>query len=102
MKLDKDKIYTSPIDLNMEQGKIETPYVPLIKLATPLFNSKKEKKGILIFDIYFSAVLELLPKNMFIQTKEGNLISLKPDGSINFNKSNYVFNDHSGWFCLPE
>lgn len=89
MKLDRDQMYVSPIDLNIEQGKIEIPYTPVIRLATSLFDSKGEKKGILILDIYFSRVLELLPENMFIQTEEGNLISLKSDGSINFNKSNY-------------
>lgn len=91
MKLDRDQRYASPIDLNIEQGKVEIPYVPVIRLATPLFDSKGEKKGILILNMYFSRVLELLPENMFIQTEEGNLISLKSDGSINFNKSNYDF-----------
>ncbi len=96
MKLSKNQIYASPIDLNIERGKIEIPYVPVIRLATPLFNSIGEKKGILILNMYFSRVLELLPKNMFIQTQEGNLISLKSDGSINFIKSKYNFSNSSG------
>lgn len=91
IKLDREQMYVSPIDLNIEQGKAETTYVPVIRLATPLFDSKGKKKGILILNMYFSRVLELLPENMFIQTEEGNLISLKSDGSINFNKSNYDF-----------
>ena len=91
MKLDRDQIYASPIDLNIEQGKVEIPYVPVIRLATPLFDSKGEKKGILILNMYFSIVVELLPENMFIQTEEGNLLSLNPDRSVNFNKSNYDF-----------
>jgi putative two-component system response regulator len=102
MKLDRDQIYASPIDLNIERGEIEVPYVPVIRLATPLFDSKAEKKGILILNIYFSRVLELLPENMFIQTEEGNLISLKSDGSISFNKSNYDFRDPSGWLYISD
>jgi len=102
MKLDRDQMYASPIDLNIERGKIEVPYVPVIRLATPLFDSKNEKKGILILNMYFSRVLELLPKNMFIQTEEGNLISLKSDGSISFNKSNYDFSDRSGWLYISD
>jgi putative two-component system response regulator len=102
IKLDGDQIYVSPIDLNVEQGKVEVPYVPVIRLATPLFDSKGEKKGILILNIYFSSVLELLPENMFIQTEEGNLISLKPDGTINFNKSSYDFSDHSGLLRISD
>jgi len=96
IKLDRDQRYTSPIDLNTEQGEVEVPYLPVIRLATPLLDSQGKKKGILILNIYFSRVLELLPENMFIQTEEGNLISLKPDKSINFSKSNYDFSDHSG------
>lgn len=91
IKLDRDQIYASPIDLNIEEGKVEIPYASVIRLASSLFDSRGEKKGILILNMYFSRVLELLPENMFIQTEEGNLISLKSDGSINFNKSNYDF-----------
>ena len=39
---------------------------------------------------------------MFIQTEEGNILSLRPDGSIAFNKSHYVFKDSSGWLHLSE
>jgi len=102
MQLDKDQIYVSPIDLNIERGKIEVPYVPVIRLATPLIDSKDRKKGILILNIYFSKILELLPKNVFIQTEEGNLISLNPDGSINFIKSNYNFSNYSGTLHISQ
>ena len=39
---------------------------------------------------------------MFIQTEEGNILSLRPDGFIAFNKSHYVFKDSSGWLYLSE
>ena len=102
MKLEKDQIHTSLISLNIEQGSGGEPYVPIISLATPLFNSKNGKKGVLILDTYFSKVIELLPENMFIQTEEGNILSLKPDGTINFYKSNYIFRDRAGWLYLSE
>ncbi len=91
MKLDRDQMYASPIGLNIERGKIEVPYIPVIRLATPLFNSNDEKKGILILNMYFSRVLELLPESMFIQTEEGDLVSLKSDGTVDFKKSSYDF-----------
>ncbi|NOZ63768.1 MAG: phosphohydrolase, partial [Caldiserica bacterium] len=96
IKLDKNQIYASPIDLNMEHGKVEIPYVPVIRLATPLFNLKDEKKGILIFNVSFSKVLEPLPRGTFVQTEEGNIIMLKPDGTVDFKKSRYKFNNSSG------
>ncbi len=88
--------------MNSEQENTDTTNVPIIRLATPLFNSKNEKKGILTLDLHISKVLELLPENMFIQTEEGNILSLKPDGTINFYKSNYVFQDNSDWMHLSE
>jgi len=43
-------IYMSPFDLNVEEGKIEHPFRPVIRFATPLFNSRGEKKGVLMFN----------------------------------------------------
>ena len=102
IKLDKDQVYVSSIDLDINQENTEMPYVPMIRLATPLFDSKNRKKGVFILNVHFSRVLELLHENMFIQTEEGNLISLKLDGTINFNKSNYDFSDRSGWLHISD
>jgi len=43
-------VYMSPFDLNVEAGKIEQPFRPVIRFATPLFNSQGEKKGVLMFN----------------------------------------------------
>ncbi|MCF6337107.1 MAG: PAS domain S-box protein [Gammaproteobacteria bacterium] len=43
-------IYMSPFDLNVEEGEIEYPLRPAIRFATPLFNSRGEKKGVLMFN----------------------------------------------------
>ncbi|ACR78826.1 HD domain-containing phosphohydrolase [Kosmotoga olearia] len=102
MKMDENQIYVSPIDLNIENGKIEMPYTPVIRLATPLFDSKGEKRGILVLSVEFSKVLELLPKNVFIQTEDGYLISSNSDKSVNFRKSDYNFPDDSGHIELSD
>lgn len=44
IQLDKDLVYASPIHLNIEQKNADTSNVPVVRLATPLFNSKNEKK----------------------------------------------------------
>ncbi len=43
-------IYMSPFDLNVEEGQIEQPLRPVIRFATPLFNSRGEKRGVLMFN----------------------------------------------------
>lgn len=109
MKLEKDQVYVSPIGLNIEWEEIEAPHKPVIKLATPLFDSKNEKKGILVLSMCLSGIFKYLPENTFIQTEEGNLIALNLDGvdfseygSVNFTKSEYVFNDDSGLLYISD
>lgn len=102
MKLGKGQIYVSPVDLTVAQGKADMPKVPAVTLATPLFSSKGEKRGILVLDVDFSGMLKFLPESMFIQTEEGNSLSLRPDGTIDFKKSNYRFTDTEGELLISE
>ncbi|MEG4319011.1 MULTISPECIES: methyl-accepting chemotaxis protein [unclassified Microcoleus] len=48
MNLKPGEIYVSQFNLNQERGKIEVPYKPTIRHATPIFDTKGERKGILI------------------------------------------------------
>ncbi len=50
IKLNDGEYYFSNLDLNIENGKIEEPYKPVIRIATPLYNLKNELKGILIIN----------------------------------------------------
>jgi len=45
------QIYVSNLDLNMEEGKLEQPYRPTLRLATPLFTPKGTLKGIVAVNI---------------------------------------------------
>lgn len=51
MKLKPGEIYVSPFNLNQERGKIEIPYRPTIRHATPIFDTKGNRKGILIANV---------------------------------------------------
>lgn len=99
-KLNQNQIYVSPIDLNVENNQIEIPYVPVIRIATPLFDSENNKKGIIIINKYFKNLLELIPKTSFIQTTENNIISLDKNNQIKFVKTSYVFNEPEGKIIL--
>ena len=43
-------IYTSPIGLNMEHGKIEYPHKPVIRFATPVFVDEKQS-GVIVINL---------------------------------------------------
>ena len=55
--LPKGGIFTSPLDLNIEHGKIEYPLKPMIRFGTPVFNSQGRKKGIILLNYQASELL---------------------------------------------
>ncbi|MDP1783807.1 MAG: diguanylate cyclase [Sulfuricurvum sp.] len=50
MKLSPHEIYFSPFDLNIEKNKVEIPYKPTIRIATPVVDSAGDKRGIFIIN----------------------------------------------------
>lgn len=58
MSVDVGKIYVSPLDLNVEFGKIEKPERPVIRVATPVTGKGGEKIGVLIINLHADILLE--------------------------------------------
>jgi PAS domain S-box-containing protein len=58
IKLKAGEIFVSPLDLNIEQDKIEVPHKPMIRAATPLVDSRGAKRGILILNYYGRVMLD--------------------------------------------
>lgn len=52
------KIYVSPLDLNVEFGKVEKPERPVVRIATPVVNGSGEKVGVIIINLHADIVLE--------------------------------------------
>ncbi len=57
MTLNKDQVFVSPMDLNREYGKIEVPYQPVIRYATPVFDKAGNRRGIVISNIFGDKIL---------------------------------------------
>lgn len=62
MKYQAGQCYVSPMDLNVERGVVEVPYKPVVRVATPVFNSLGQKKGIVIINIFASYLIEQMQK----------------------------------------
>ncbi|MCP3686815.1 MAG: PAS domain S-box protein [Gammaproteobacteria bacterium] len=58
LQLQRDEIYLSPFDLNIEHGKIQIPLKPVIRFGTPVFNSKGGKVGVLILNYLGNRLLD--------------------------------------------
>jgi PAS domain S-box-containing protein len=77
-KLKQGEVYVSPLDLNLEQGKVEYPYNPVIRLGTPVFNKKGQKKGVIIINYSAVELLQVLDQNYSYNLSSAVL--LNPDG----------------------
>lgn len=52
------QIYVSPLDLNVEFGKVEKPERPVIRVATPVAGPNGNKAGVLIINLHADILLE--------------------------------------------
>ncbi|MGQ7870207.1 sensor histidine kinase [Sunxiuqinia sp. sy24] len=60
IQLNSGQFYVSPFDLNIEYGKIEIPYRPMLRICIPVFNSKQEKLGVNVLTFDGRQVIEEL------------------------------------------
>lgn len=58
--LPQGKIYISDIDLNVENGQIEKPYVPTLRFAISLFDNSQNRKGIIIINIKADYLINII------------------------------------------
>lgn len=98
MNLKSGDIFISPLDLNVENGEIENrgteeepAYIPVIRYATPVFDSEGISKGIVIINIYAEHFLEHIHK----EQKKGELIFLLDNNG--FYLSHPVFEKEFGF-----
>lgn len=50
MDKNQGEFFISPFDLNVENGQIEEPYKPVIRLGTPIFNENGERRGAIVLN----------------------------------------------------
>ena len=84
IKLKNRDVFISPLDLNIENGKIERPLKPTLRLATPVFYNDT-KKGIVIVNYYANEIINAV-----------NAKSAKKQTS--YTGYTYFLNSESYWF----
>ncbi len=58
IKLSEDQIYVSPVDLNVDDGVIQMPHVPTLRVAGPLFGPDHRLFGIVVVNIDMRQVFD--------------------------------------------
>lgn len=56
-KLGVGDVHVSRLDLNIENKKIETPYVPVIRFLTPVVDNTGVRRGLMILNFYAAEML---------------------------------------------
>lgn len=78
IKLNEGEIYTSPLDLNIENGNIVVPFEPTIRFATPVHDGYGVKRGIIIINYSPNELLDRFAQ--FFSSMKGEVAMLNPEG----------------------
>ncbi len=80
----KGEVYMSPLDLNIEAGKIEQPIKPMVRFSTPVFDRQGKKQGVL-----------------FLNYLGENLIQRFKQAAINISDHIHLVNNDGYWISSP-
>ena len=58
VNLKKGEFYISEMTLNIENGQIEKPYVPVVRYSTPLIDANGQTKGVIVLNFNANYILE--------------------------------------------
>jgi PAS domain S-box-containing protein len=89
IKLGAGEIYVSVLDLNQENGIIETPHVPTLRVATPVFASSGKPFGIIIINVDMRRAFDRVRSSVrpggkiYIVNKRGDYL-VHPDSTREF------------------
>ncbi len=102
LKLPKNKIWFSDIDLNVEHGKVETPFKPVIRIAYPIY-ILDQYRGFLIVNIFMKEYLKILTLsptfNVYLVDEQGYFI-IHPNSLYNW--SSYTKNGKNIYKEFPK
>jgi len=60
LALKKNQIYISKLDLNKENGAVEMPIKPMIRIVTQFYNKANELDGLIVFNYFGESILNKL------------------------------------------
>jgi signal transduction histidine kinase len=79
LALGRGQVYASPFDLNVERGTVERPIKPTIRFATPVFDARGRKRGVVVLNYLGDVLLRKLDESA--PRPPGTLLLLNGDGA---------------------
>ena len=74
IRLNEGEIYISKLDLNKEHGEVKSPHKPMLRYAIPIFDSEKQKRGILVLNVLADYLLKNVLTHRFIEGTDSYLL----------------------------
>lgn len=78
MRLEQGEIFVSAFDLNVEHGRIERPLKPVVRFATPVYDSSGRKRGVLVLNYLGARVIRELAQAS--ANSPGHVMLINQDG----------------------
>lgn len=80
LTLTKGQVYVTPIELNRENGVLETPHKPVIRGVTPIFSINEEQVGLAVVNFNMEKIFGLMRTrisgdNFYLLDQDRNIIT---------------------------
>ena len=84
--LKSDQFYISKMNLNIENGEIETPHIPVIRYSTPIVDKNGETQGIVVINLFANEVLKLIDNLYIDKENKNNYFLINKNGDYLYHK----------------
>lgn len=92
IKLNRNQVFLSPIDLNVEHGKIEEPHKPTLRVCIPIYDNSENNTGIVVLNYLANQFLLTfdrlnrgsIGKNIMVNKESYYLKGLTPESEWGF------------------
>jgi PAS domain S-box-containing protein len=75
MRLKPGEVYISPLDLNVEHGKVEMPHKPMLRLAMPMHGADGAARGLLVLNVAARGILDAFTDSLMDARDHGMLLN---------------------------
>ncbi len=84
VKLDKDDLFISPLELNRENGEVSKPIQPTIRYSTPVYDKTNNLRGIVVINVDANNLISVISDQ---NQPEEKLLFIDPQGFYYYNSA---------------
>lgn len=84
VRLPKGEFYLSRLDLNIENGLVEVPFKPMLRVGMPIYDAQNQVNGVLVVNYLAQNIIQLLEHSAAHQTTDGHAQNMELLDSFGF------------------